>query len=53
MKTIKHLLKVNGLLKKGLETPIHAVFSLDDIQQAVKLYEKNMSRGKVLLKVGQ
>jgi NADPH:quinone reductase-like Zn-dependent oxidoreductase len=53
MKTIKHLLKVNSLLKKGLETPIHAVFSLDDIQQAVKLYEKNMSRGKVLLKVGQ
>ena len=50
MKTIFNLLKVNNLLKKGMESRVQAVFSLDDIQQAVELYEKNMSKGKVLVK---
>ncbi len=52
MKTVINLLKVNNLLKRGMETTVQAVFSLDDIQQAVELYEKNMSKGKVLLKAG-
>lgn len=50
MKTIFHLIKVNSLLKKGMETRVQAGFSLDSIQQAVELYEKNMSKGKVLIR---
>jgi NADPH:quinone reductase len=52
LKTILNLLKVNRLLKKGMETRIQASFSLDDIQKAVEMYEKNMSKGKVLIIAG-
>jgi NADPH2:quinone reductase len=52
-KTIFNLMKVNKLLRKGMETPVQAVFSLDNVQQAVEVYEENMSKGKVLLKAGQ
>jgi NADPH:quinone reductase-like Zn-dependent oxidoreductase len=53
IKTILNLMKVNALLKKGMETPVQAVYSLDKVQQAVELYEKNMGKGKVLLKAGE
>ena len=52
IKTILNLRKVNKMLRQGMETRVQAVFSLDDIQQAVELYEKNMGKGKVLLKAG-
>jgi len=49
IKTIFNLLRVNRLLKHGMQTKVQATFSLEHIQQAVDLYEKNMSKGKVLL----
>jgi len=52
MKTMLNLMKVNSLLKKGMTTGIQAGFSLDDIQHAVEMYEKNMGKGKVLIKPG-
>ena len=52
IKTMLNLLKVNSLLKKGMETGIQAVFSLDDIQQAIEMYENNMGKGKVMIKPG-
>jgi NADPH:quinone reductase-like Zn-dependent oxidoreductase len=52
MKTVFNLIKANSLLKNGLETNVQAVFNLENIQQAVELYEKNMTKGKVLLKPG-
>lgn len=50
IKTVRNLFKVNSLLKNGLETNVQASFSLNNIQQAVELYEGNMSLGKVLVK---
>lgn len=50
IKTVRNLFQVNNLLKKGMETKVQATFSLKDIQQAVDLYEGNMSLGKVLVK---
>jgi NADPH2:quinone reductase len=49
IKTILNLRQINKLLKQGMETKVHARFSLNDIQQAVELYEGNMGKGKVLL----
>ena len=49
IKTVRNLFQVNNLLKNGMETSVQAIFSLKDIQQAVDLYETNMSLGKVLL----
>jgi NADPH:quinone reductase-like Zn-dependent oxidoreductase len=52
MKTVFNLIKAKNLLKNDVETQVQAVFDLENIQQAVELYEKNMSQGKVLLKSG-
>jgi len=49
-KTIINLMKANAWLKNGLETKVQAVLNLENIQQAVELYENNMSQGKVLIK---
>ena len=50
LKTLRNLIKVNNLLKGGMETRVQATFPLNKTQEAVKLYEKNMSLGKVVLK---
>jgi hypothetical protein len=50
LKTIRRLIKVNSMLKHGLETKVQAVFFLQEIAEAVEHYEKDMSGGKVILK---
>jgi NADPH:quinone reductase-like Zn-dependent oxidoreductase len=49
LKAFSNLLKVNRLLKKGMETKVQAVFTLDEIRRAVEVYEGNTGGGKVLL----
>jgi len=49
LKTIRRLMKVNRLLKHGMETKVQATFSLQDINKAIEVYEKDMSGGKVIL----
>ncbi len=49
--TIFHLRKVNELLKKGMESRVQGVFSLDKVQEAVEAYEGNMGKGKVMIRV--
>jgi NADPH:quinone reductase len=52
LKALMTLIKVNRLLRKGMETRVQAVFPLEDVQEAVELYRANMGKGKVLLKTG-
>ncbi|MEE4256370.1 MAG: zinc-binding dehydrogenase [Bacteroidales bacterium] len=49
LKTIRRLMKVNRLLKHGMETKVQATFSLQDINKAIEVYEKDMSGGKAIL----
>lgn len=51
IKTVSNLFRVNNLLKNGMETKVQATFSLNEIQEAVDLYERNMSGGKIILNV--
>lgn len=44
--------EVNRLLKQGLETKVQATYTLHEISEAIKVYEKDMSKGKVILKPG-
>ncbi len=49
LKAALNLVKVNRLLKNGMESKVQAVFTLDDIQKAVEIYEGNMGGGKVIV----
>ncbi len=42
--------KLKGLLKTALKTDISKEYCLDDFEEAVTFYKKNMSAGKVLFK---
>ena len=49
LKTILFLIKANRLIKRGMTTKINKVFKLDEINDAVSAYQKNMTGGKVLI----
>lgn len=49
LKTIAILMKVNRMLKQGMETRIRGSYALQDVNEAIAAYESNMSAGKVIL----
>lgn len=46
----KMMFSLKGLLKNSLATTVSKEFSLNEINEAVEFYKKNMSEGKVLIK---
>jgi len=48
--TILHLLKVNKLLKSGVKTNVQANITIDEINNAIEVYESNMGKGKVIIR---
>jgi hypothetical protein len=42
--------KLKGLLKTALKTEIAKEYCLEDFEEAVNFYKKNMSAGKVLFR---
>ena len=50
VKTLGSIKRAKKLLYQELKTDIANTFKLDEVQQAIEQYSKNMSQGKILLK---
>jgi len=51
LKKLKNTKKVQKLLNESLHTKIQQIFTLEEANQAVETYRKNMTKGKVLFKM--